>query len=181
MTIRAALIAATITVLWFPSAAYTGTDTHAPKTPIKHLIVVVGENRTFDHLFATYVPVTGQSVFNLKSEGIVNADGSAGPNFNKAQQWQAEDRESYSIAPARTQPYASLPQPNANHALGLTPNAVDSRFSNSLANGPFQISKSVPYQLSYTGDPVHRFFQMWQQYDEGRNDLFTWVGVSIGN
>jgi phospholipase C len=24
-------------------------------TPIKHVIVIVGENRTFDHLFATYV------------------------------------------------------------------------------------------------------------------------------
>ena len=26
------------------------------KTPIKHVIVIIGENRTFDHLFATYVP-----------------------------------------------------------------------------------------------------------------------------
>ncbi len=25
-------------------------------TPIKHLIVLIGENRTFDHIFATYVP-----------------------------------------------------------------------------------------------------------------------------
>ncbi len=25
-------------------------------TPIKHVIVLIGENRTFDHLFATYVP-----------------------------------------------------------------------------------------------------------------------------
>ena len=25
-------------------------------TPIKHVIVIIGENRTFDHIFATYVP-----------------------------------------------------------------------------------------------------------------------------
>ena len=25
-------------------------------TPIKHLVIIVGENRSFDHLFATYVP-----------------------------------------------------------------------------------------------------------------------------
>ena len=25
-------------------------------TPIKHVVVIIGENRTFDHLFATYVP-----------------------------------------------------------------------------------------------------------------------------
>ena len=25
-------------------------------TPIKHVIVLIGENRTFDHLFATYTP-----------------------------------------------------------------------------------------------------------------------------
>jgi phospholipase C len=24
------------------------------RTPIKHVIVIVGENRTFDHIFATY-------------------------------------------------------------------------------------------------------------------------------
>ena len=25
-------------------------------TPIKHVIVIIGENRSFDHVFATYVP-----------------------------------------------------------------------------------------------------------------------------
>jgi len=45
------------------------------RTPIKHVIVLIGENRTFDHLFATYVPKSGASVKNLLSEGIINADG----------------------------------------------------------------------------------------------------------
>jgi phospholipase C len=28
----------------------------ATQTPIKHVIVIVGENRTFDHVFGTYKP-----------------------------------------------------------------------------------------------------------------------------
>jgi len=28
-------------------------------SPIKHVIVIVGENRSFDHIFATYQPVSG--------------------------------------------------------------------------------------------------------------------------
>jgi len=34
-------------------------------TPIKHVIIIIGENRTFDHVFATYVPQPGQHVLNL--------------------------------------------------------------------------------------------------------------------
>ncbi len=45
-------------------------DSHTA-TPIKHVIVIVGENRSFDHLFATYIPKPGQTVNNLLSEGIV--------------------------------------------------------------------------------------------------------------
>ena len=36
-------------------------------TPIKHVIVLIGENRTFDNVFATYVPKRGQHVSNLLS------------------------------------------------------------------------------------------------------------------
>jgi phospholipase C len=59
-------------------------------SPIKHVIVIVGENRSFDHLFATYVPKNGNSVNNLLSERIVNPDGSPGPNFSKAVQYSAD-------------------------------------------------------------------------------------------
>ena len=30
-------------------------------SPIKHVIVIIGENRSFDHVFATYVPKTGKT------------------------------------------------------------------------------------------------------------------------
>jgi len=169
-------------MLAMPAFAAAPTDPRAvaTRTPIKHLIVIVGENRSFDHLFATYQPpARGQSVFYLLSAGIIKSDGSPGPNFSKAQQWQADDTEVYSIAPKRTRSFATLPQPNSAGARGLPP-GPDARFPADLADGPFQLSRYTPYQLSFTGDPVHRFFQMWQQYDQGRGDLFPWVGVTIG-
>ncbi len=79
-----------------------GTKTHVKtETPIKHVIVLIGENRTFDHLFATYRPKHGESVSNLLSKGIVNADGTPGPNFSRAQQFQA-------VAPFQTEFFISL-------------------------------------------------------------------------
>jgi len=88
------------------------------RTPIKHVIVLIGENRSFDHLFATYVPKSHDSVSNLLSKGIINADGTPGPHFSEAQQFQA-------VAPFRTKfyislnedekaPYDILPQPTLN-------------------------------------------------------------------
>ena len=60
-------------------------------SPIKHVIIIIGENRSYDHVFATYVPKAGQTTFNLLSEGIVKADGTPGPNFEKAHQRAAVD------------------------------------------------------------------------------------------
>ncbi|MGO9267231.1 MAG: alkaline phosphatase family protein [Candidatus Binataceae bacterium] len=155
---------------------------HAPRSPIKHLIVIVGENHTFDNLFGAYRPAPGsdQTVMNLLSEEIINPDGSPGPRFASAAQWQARVQKQYSIAPDRSAPYAHLPQPNTTYAFGQKPNLPDVRFPVDLPNGPFQLSRYTAYQLSYTGDPSHRFFQMWQQYDEGRHDLFVWDAVTIG-
>ena len=50
----------------------------APATPIQHVIIVVGENHTFDNLFGTYQPKPGQKIMNLLSQGIVYSDGSPG-------------------------------------------------------------------------------------------------------
>src|SRR5215467_10960875 len=58
-------------------------------TPIKHVIIIVGENRSFDHLYATYVPKNkNERVFNLLSEKIIRADGSPGPDFARAHQYK---------------------------------------------------------------------------------------------
>jgi phospholipase C len=157
-----------------------GVSADAPRSPIRHVIVIVGENHTFDNLFATYKPGAGQTVFNLLSEGIIKPDGSPGAQAAKAAQWQAVDHDKYSITPERTIPFAHLPQPNTTFAAGQPPAAPDSRFPTDLPNNPFQLTRYTAYQLSFTGDPAHRFFQMWQQFDEGRNDLFVWTALTIG-
>jgi phospholipase C len=59
-------------------------------TPIKHVIILIGENWTFDGIFATYEPkkATKQSVANLLSRGVVTASGAPGPDFAYSQQFQ---------------------------------------------------------------------------------------------
>src|SRR5579871_5243893 len=51
-------------------------------SPIKHVIILIGENRGLDHTFGVYKPKgKGETISNLLSKGIVNQDGSPGPNF----------------------------------------------------------------------------------------------------
>jgi phospholipase C len=195
-------------------------------TPIKHVIVIIGENRTFDHVFATYQPVAGESVSNLLSKGIVKADGTPGPNFALASQSSANDSstDGFQLTPSDNTPYAVLPPvlaggyttppfPDVATAkiyekalpsdyyvylttggTGLNHGDIDTRIPNAAAlpNGPFQItSSSHPYD-AYDNSPVHRFYQMWQQFDCNaanattanpsgcKGDLFPWVETSIG-
>jgi len=158
-------------------------DVSTTATPIKHVIIVVGENHTFDNLFGTYQPGDGQTIRNLLSQGIVNADGTPGPNFDKAAQKIGLDLTKYHARTPSTDSYLFLPQPYTTWAdprtTGLPQYVPDTRFPPDMPNGPFQISKYVPY-AAYTGDPVHRFFQMWQDVDGGRNDKFVWVEETIG-
>jgi phospholipase C len=235
------------------------------RTPIKHLIVVIGENRSFDNVFATYVPPAGQSVWNLLSQGIVQADGKPGPNAGKAAQRKAVDNGAFQLAPpppSAPDPivFPALPQPSTTlNALpgspctlsqlifssklfctdiGLLPTdylllskggtgqsfyfpalldlfpVPDCRYPSNLPNAPYSLVdasklnncppvlkifdkpvKDAIVPTAYTdntGDPVHRFFQMWQQNDCSAasitpinpsgclHDLYTWVATSVG-
>ncbi len=95
-------------------AAQLGSNDGNTATPIKHVIVIIGENRTFDHLFATYTPVNkGETVLNLLSQGIVNADGTPGPNYGLAAQFQASDTSVFQLSPSGKNQYATLPPPLA--------------------------------------------------------------------
>jgi len=151
----------------------------ATATPIEHLIVVVGENLSFDNLFGTYQPPPGQTVGNLLSRGIVNKDGGPGPHFADAAQREATVRDRYSVTPVTGAAFSTLPQPGTTYAKGLPQFALDTRFPADLPNGPFRITRYAPYTAT-VGDPVHRFFQMWQQLNGGRKDLFTWVAATSG-
>lgn len=117
-SLRLSMVAGTaISLIGNPIVSYAASTTGVDKlvndpaatTPIRHIIVIVGENRTFDHVFATYKPKTGQSVFNLLSEGIVRADGTPGPNFVKAGQFSAQQPGTYSISPTGKVLYNNLP------------------------------------------------------------------------
>ncbi|MBY0571323.1 MAG: alkaline phosphatase family protein [Burkholderiaceae bacterium] len=151
----------------------------ATTTPIEHVIVLVGENRTFDNLYGVYQPKKKQTISNLWSKGIVKADGSPGPNYHLAAQKTAENVTAYTPTPTVKAPYANLPQPYAAGAFGQRHDVPDARFPADMPNGPYQITKHVSYG-AHTGDPVHRFFQMWQQINGGNNDLFVWVAEMTG-
>src|SRR5580704_16699153 len=73
-----------------PLAGNAYADSNATITPIKHVIVIIGENRTFDHIFATYQPKPGESVNNLLSEGIITTAGAPGTNYALAHQFSAD-------------------------------------------------------------------------------------------
>ena len=167
------------TALFAAVSPYATAVAATPKTPIKHVIIIVGENHTFDNVFGTYQPQGHQAISNLLSKGIVNADGTPGPNFSRAAQNIGNDTDKYHAKTQNVAPYATLPQPYTTYALDQPQNVLDARFPADLPNGPFQISRYVPY-ASFTGDPVHRFFQMWQETDSGRHDKFAWVEQTIG-
>jgi phospholipase C len=226
---RAASVAGIATlVLQLISPAIAAAEDHSrqTRTPIQHVIVIIGENRTFDHVFATYKPKNGESVSNLLSKGIVNEDGTPGPNFSLASQSSAIDTnaDGYQMSPSSNTRYSVLPPALAGGystapfpsvaaakavenglpddyyvylttgGTGLAHGALDTRIPNAdkLPNGPFQLTSSTHPYDSYDNSPVHRFYQMWQQFDCNaanatrknpsgcKNDLWPWVEDTIG-
>jgi phospholipase C len=95
-------------------SAYAQNSTPATTTPIKHVIVIIGENRTFDHVYGTYKPKGGETISNLLSKGIVKADGKPGPNYSLSAQFSALDSTTsgsgvYAIDPQSKSIYSTLP------------------------------------------------------------------------
>ncbi len=147
-------------------AADTGANDGNTTTPIKHIIVIIGENRTFDHVFATYKPVNkGESVLNLLSEGIVNADGTPGPNYAKVPQVTAQDRapNPYLLSPPGQTPYKTLPPPLASggYTNGQPPFstvAAALTYENGLPLGYYKYLTSGAVPASILGKPDIRIF-----------------------
>src|ERR1700739_784371 len=226
---RAAAVAGIATLvlqLISPAIAAAADHSRQTQTPIQHVIVIIGENRTFDHVFATYKPKHGQSISNLLSKGIVNEDGTPGPNFSLAAQSPAIDTnaDGYRMSPSSNTRYSVLPPvlaggyttppfPDVNSAKavenglpddyylylttggsGLAHGALDTRIPNAdkLPNGPFQLTSATHTYDAYDNSPVHRFYQMWQQFDCSAanasttnptgcaHDLFSWVETTVG-
>lgn len=117
-----ALSASTMSVSGFASPGSNNSAERIPTaSPIKHVVIVVGENRSFDHLFATYVPFNRRErVLNLLSEGIINAVGAPGPNYAKAHQYRIVSPPNgagnyfISAGSSAKQLYSTLPVPDVN-------------------------------------------------------------------
>ncbi|MGO8921134.1 MAG: alkaline phosphatase family protein, partial [Stellaceae bacterium] len=144
-----------------------GPNDGGTRTPIKHVIVIIGENRSFDHVFATYQPKSGNTVWNLLSEGIVNADGTPGPNYKSVYQAMAVDQapNPYSISPGGKSIPETLPPPLVGGPS--TPNfstvAAAEVAENGLApeyyqylttGGTGQTSGTPDKRITYDGQPV---------------------------
>lgn len=71
-------------------------------SPVKHVIVIIGENSSFDHAFGTYLPKhPEEGIWNLLSRRIVNRDGTPGVDFARAQQFSVAAQPLYYVhAPA---------------------------------------------------------------------------------
>ena len=98
-TMRRALALGVAAATLFQGPAF-GEQTNQARSPIKHIIYILGENRSFDNIYATYIPKHGEAVANLLSKGIVNQDGSPGRNFDAGEQRRVVSMgHTYSIAP----------------------------------------------------------------------------------
>lgn len=105
-----------------PAKNTDATDSVKTESPIKHVIILIGENRGLDHTFGVYKPKgKGQTISNMLSKGIVNVDGTPGPNFALAQQFAVSPQPNFyvgapDIAKTLYGPSNLIPQPNTNGA-----------------------------------------------------------------
>jgi phospholipase C len=134
----------------------TPNDAHTV-SPIKHVIVIIGENRSFDHVFATYKPKNGQSVNNLLSEGIIklgpDKQAEPGPHFDKAHQLSAVQNDVFLMNPPKQLfPKDQLPAP-----LNGGPSGVNGYFTGanpcSTPMGDTPLTPVECAQVSETGLP----------------------------
>jgi len=118
-------------------------------SPIKHLIVLIGENRTFDHVYATYKPKHGQTVANLLSKEIILADGSPGPQADQAAQFEVNTPlpPTYFISASSKTAYSPLPTPELGGApnvpvgvsqIQANPTGVQPPFDNTLSDNQLE-------------------------------------------
>src|SRR5271168_256336 len=126
-----------------PQSAYAQTAAPATTTPIKHVIVIIGENRTFDHVYGTYTPKDGETISNLLSKGIVKANGKPGPNYSLSAQFSAVDSTT-----AGTDAYANSPQSKSIYST-LPPALAGGPEAPSATSAPFTTLKVA--ELADTG------------------------------
>src|SRR5271163_3812038 len=123
-------------------------DTLPTKTPIKHLIVVFNENRSFDHYFGTY-----PNALNVEGE----------PRFEPAKATPTQ------INNLLSSPALLDANPNSNPNVVPSNGATVTEPSNGTnAANPFRIDRTQ----ADTAGQNHAYTPEQLAYDNGKNDLF---------
>jgi phospholipase C len=142
-----------------------GADRNDGKTvsPINHVIVIMGENRTFDHLFATYQPRPGEHVDNLLSKKIINIDGTPGPNYGLAAQNYASVTSTFSISPGGKTPYGTggnkLNTPSTSYAPQAPYTNIYDPVTGAAVNGPGAVA-TLALAHEATSDLRHQDYKL---------------------
>ncbi len=146
-------------------------------SPIKHVIILIGENRGLDHTFGVYKPKgKGETISNLLSKGIVNQDGSPGPNFAKAQQFSVAAQPSFYLSPPAIAkaPYNAtnlMPQPNTagtpTAASDTSSSVQDDRRSERRGRHGSVRSRHPDDRLQRFGDQHHRHPRSRRRHPDG--------------
>src|SRR6202034_1313859 len=123
-------------------------DTLATKTPIKHLVIVFNENRSFDHYFGTY-----PNALNVEGE----------PRFEPAKATPTQ------INNLLSSPALLDNNPNANPNVVPSNGATVTEPTNGTnATNPFRIDRTQ----ADTAGQNHSYTPEQLAYDNGKNDLF---------
>jgi phospholipase C len=129
------------------SEAKTPAKPAPTSSPITHVIVIIGENRSFDHVFATFNPTNGQTVSNLLSKGIITAGGQPGPSYALSAQYRAIDTTTYAISPTEKKVFEHNPPVVA----GGPTDAYFSSVTLARETEPGQLAKGYYYDLTIGG------------------------------
>ena len=190
---------------WASPVSAGATDVNAATaTPIKHVIVIIGENHTFDNVFA-HVPATRRPA---RAEPAVRGNRHRhgqrpGPTRSKARQQQATDTANYQLDPkddraVRDAPAAEHDLRRRRRATGQDGRPRRTRASQrtsttrrirspstcptSTDHGEYTKYGTCEFNGAFVGDPIHRFYQMYQEVSRAaRADLWTWVHETAGD
>ena len=134
-------------------------DTLPTKTPIKHIVVVFNENRSFDHYFGTY-----PNALNPEGEPVFEPAKNTSRNVNNL----------------LSSPSLLDNNPNANPNVVPSNGATVTEPTNGAnATNPFRIDRTQ----ADTAGQNHAYMPEQLAYDNGKNDLFpfdTGNGTSGG-
>ncbi|WP_226911402.1 acid phosphatase [Gallaecimonas mangrovi] len=145
------LVAATLALAGCSGQEKATAPASADLSKIDNVVVIFGENRSFDNLYGLFPGANGIAN-SLKQENYKQLDrtGRHAPAF---------------LPPA----WGGLTGP------GVTP-VITEEMTERLPNVPFQINDPGGFNLGVnvrTRDLVHRFYQNQMQIDDGRNDKFV--------